>query len=184
MSQLWLANADGAAWAVSPLDRNVYGLSCSGLSAAEAPAESNGNGAPAVLLMRHVNGSREQWFLLAHNRADVRVNGLPLVIGACLLLDRDGITMRDDAGHAFRCFYSAERLAQAVPYPGPDAVRCPRCKQPIAPGQMAVQCPGPDCGGWHHLTAELPCWIYSTTCALCDQATQLDAGFHWTPEDL
>jgi hypothetical protein len=187
MAHLWLENADGIAWAVLPLAGITYDLSEQRCSAVEELGSSRDYGAASVLLVRRNTGPQEQWLLLARKRANVQVNGSPLVLGVRLLCDRDEIALRaDDPCATFRCFFSTERLAQAVAYPGGNggAIRCPRCKQPIDEGQMAVQCPNPSCGAWHHQEAALPCWTYSVTCALCDRPTQLDAGFRWTPEDL
>jgi hypothetical protein len=205
MANLWMANIEGAEWSVAQLSGNAYGLSAGGLAAvAEADGdethaahedqedhEGHRCGAAAVLLVRHASGPQELWSLLARKRADVLLNGAPLVLGVSLLADRDEITVRDEiairegaAGGGLRCFFSAERLAQVVAFPGGGPLRCPRCKQPIAQGEPAVQCPGPACGAWHHQSPELPCWTYGETCALCDQPTPLDAGFRWTPEDL
>ena len=191
MPNLWLAGVEGVSWAVSPLAGNAYALSGRGLSAAEVVG-SNGQGAPSVLLVRRSNGSGEQWLLLARKYADVQVNGTPLALGVRLLCDRDEINVRDrcsdDNGSsgALRCFYSAERLAQVVAYPGKDAVCCPRCKQMITPGQMAVQCPGPSCGAWHHQLDERSCRAGNTPAlaALCTQPTELGGACRWSPDEL
>jgi len=45
-----------------------------------------------------------------------------------------------------------------------------------------VRCP--QCGVWHHQSDELPCWVYSSSCSLCDHPTALDAGYRWIPGEL
>ena len=44
----------------------------------------------------------------------------------------------------------------------------------------------PQCGVWHHQreTDALRCWTYSPHCAMCDQPTDLSAGYRWTPQGL
>ena len=185
MPNLWLASTDGADWDVAPLVGNAYGLSAGGISAVGDLGGDKPFAGQSVALVRHGNNSPEQWSLLARNGTNVRVNGSPVVLGIRVLSDRDEITVRADApAGSLRCFYSAERLAEVVAFPGGGTVRCPRCKQPIRQGQMAVQCPSADCGAWHHQSPELPCWTYSVSCALCPQPTELGGGFRWTPEEL
>jgi hypothetical protein len=105
------------------------------------------------------------------------VNGEPLWLGLRLLRDRDEIRL----GPAARVYFSAERLAEVVPFPSPAReVHCPRCHQIIVAGSPAVACPG--CQTWHHATAGLPCWTYDQRCAMCPQATALDAGLSWSPQ--
>jgi hypothetical protein len=111
------------------------------------------------------------------------------VLGARLLCDKDEIVVRvNGSPAALHCYFSTERQAEVVPFPGADGVevRCARCRQPIEKGQMAVRCPNPGCGVWHHQDAEsnLLCWNYGAVCALCPHTTHLDGTFRWTPEDL
>jgi len=139
------------------------------------------------LLVRRGGETVEEWVLMAGNGAGVRVNGEPVWLGLCVLRDRDEITLpgaEPDGTH--RCFFSTERLARVEPFPGAPAgpVYCARCKLPINRGDLAVQCSNPECGAWHHQSDEFPCWTYHTKCALCNQATELDAGYRWTPEEL
>ena len=80
-------------------------------------------------------------------------------------------------------FFSTESLTRVEPLPEDVFATCPRCKQAIPPGSMAVRCPS--CGVWHDQRDEKPCWTYAERCAACqNQPTALDADFRWTPEDL
>ncbi len=168
MAHLWIEDAEGKGWAVSPLTRQrlrrIRARAFARLTTATAATDGL---SPSALLVRGDSGSLEQWLLLARKRANVQVNGWPLVLGVRLLCDRDELVVRaDGASAALRCFFSTERLAEVVAYPGGDgAVRCPRCKQPMERNQMAVRCPNASCGAWHHQEAALPCWTYSATCA-------------------
>ena len=127
------------------------------------------------------------WAFLTAPDARVLINGLPVPLGIAILADRDEIRFAatDEAprGLLSPIYFSTERLAAVAAYPA-DGRRgsCPRCKQALTAGESAVCCPG--CGLWHHATEALPCWSYGEHCAACPQATALDAGFQWTPEDL
>jgi hypothetical protein len=184
MAHVWIRKLAETVWAVLPLTGGVYVISEQGFSLLEDGGYDNL--VSLALLVRCDNGSVEHWMLLARQQASVQVNGWPLVLGARLLCDRDEIVVRADGSSAtFHCFFATERLPQVAAYPGgAGAICCPRCKQPIEPNQMAVQCPNASCGAWHHQKADLQCWTYSDTCALCDRPTQLDAGFRFNPEDL
>jgi len=126
----------------------------------------------------------DQWAVLARptpQSSGVYVNGWPLVSGLTILRDGDEIRV----GGEDAWFFSTECLARVEALPGCDpAPGCPRCKQPIETGteSMAVRCPR--CDVWYHETVALPCWSYAKTCALCDQPTDLEAGYSWTPETL
>ena len=124
-------------------------------------------------------GNCPRWTLLAGRSAGVRVNGSPLALGIRALVDKDEIWA---GGH--RIFFSAEELAGVVPFPGlAQPAFCPRCKQKIEPGDLAVCCPA--CHAWSHQSEKFPCWAYDTTCALCQQqSTALDAGFNFNPATL
>ena len=188
MAQLWLQDADGNEWAVLPLIGSAYGIFGQDISLLDN-SDFGRDGTPlSAMLVQCTNGPLPRWSLLSRTRASVHVNGSPLVLGVRLLCDRDEIVLRADGSPvALRCFFSAEQLAEVVAYPGGDgAVRCPRCKQLIERNEPAVRCPHASCGAWHHEDAarRLQCWTYGPTCALCDQPTQLDSGFRWTPENL
>lgn len=124
----------------------------------------------------------DQWVVLARptpQTAGVYVNGWPLHSGLTILRDRDEIRV----GEQDAWFFSTECLARVEALPRCDpAPVCPRCKQSIETGSPAVRCP--QCDVWYHETVALPCWSYAKTCALCDQPTDLEAGYLWTPEKL
>jgi hypothetical protein len=118
------------------------------------------------------------WVLLSPMASEVSINGWRMQSGIRALRDRDEIRLG-----AARFFYSSERLAHVEPLPPMDRpVMCARCKQVIATGTPAVQCP--QFGIWTHQSAEYECWTYAPTCPLCSQVTALDAGYAWTPEQL
>ena len=133
------------------------------------------------MLARIAHETGEQWFLFVPAATRVTVNGQEPFLGAQVLADRDEIRLSSGR----RLYFSTERLAQVVPFPGADhEVICARCRTPITKGTLAVACPA--CGAWCHQTQELPCWSYpgSTHCPLCDHPNALDAGFRWSPNDL
>lgn len=157
MAHLWIPAADERDWQLLPL----------------AAVTSVGDSAQ-VLGSYTPEGRR--WVLLGSPA--VRVNGLPVGAGLVALRDRDEI-----CADGRRVFFSSEALAAVVPFPGGErATICPRCMLEIPAEAAAVACP--QCRVWHHSTDPLPCWTYAERCALCDQATALDAGFRWTPEAL
>jgi hypothetical protein len=169
MAQLWTRAS--SQWAVLALTGTRFALADLPLAAGAAR--------PAAVLVRGSADDRADWQLLARPSSGVAVNGLPLAAGMRTLLDQDEIRVPSLGA----LFFSTERLARVEPLPvaGHD-VACPRCRQPIVPGTPAVRCPG--CEVWHHGSAELPCWSYAATCALCRQETAADAGYKWTPEGL
>lgn len=178
MAHLWTEDADGA-WAVLPLTSEPLDLArvpatVGSLRPRRRPAPRGGVVLRSVTL---AGTGSVTWVLIAGGGAGVRVNGMSTPSGIRVLSDRDEIRI-DGVGSVF---FSTERLASVEPYPGGDReIHCPRCRQAVDPGAAAVRCPG--CGVWHHQSPELPCWSYASTCALCPQATALDAGFRWTPE--
>lgn len=122
------------------------------------------------------------WVLVASPASPLRVNGFRPEAGLRVLRvlrDRDEI----DTGARESFFFSTEGLARIEAAPNIDgSCVCPRCKQTIHVGSPAVQCPS--CGVWYHQLDPLKCWTYDGRCALCDQSTDLDAGYRFTPEKL
>jgi hypothetical protein len=167
-------------WAVLPLDCDAVGLAPLPprrlQEGQEGAAEALRDG---VGLFRRVREGRESWTLLSGRGRTVSINGFPLPGGIRVLDDRDEIRI-DEAG---TLFFSTEVQARIELFPGGDGpVHCARCKNGIEPGTPAARCPR--CDIWHHESEDTPCWRYSVSCAMCDQPTDLEAGFRFTPEDL
>ena len=178
MPNFWITN-DAGEWGIQPL-AGECGLAGSAEQVLRITPPVSGLGLADVrLLPPDAAGVTPSWTLLAGQGVALSVNGQPLVLGIRALRDRDEISI---AGQ--RCFFSTEELARIVTFPGlAQPVYCPRCKQKVGVGQLAVACP--HCCAWHHQSETLPCWAYAPTCALCQtQATELDAGYSWTPELL
>jgi len=164
-------------WAVLPLAGEAVSLAAPLPRVVAAGREAVG--AEAVVLLRHGDGAARRWLLLAGKEGAVRVNGLPLVGGLRLVEDRDEIWPRGEAP----LFFSTEELARVEPFPPQEGAKfCARCKLEVEAESPAVRCP--DCSVWYHQTEAYPCWTYGPTCALCDQPTNLTAGYRWTPEGL
>lgn len=177
MAHLWTID-DVGAWAAMSLDADVLLLADSGLTRVAGAAEAL-RAASSAMLHRDGRGAHARWTLLVPPHAPILVNGAPVPLGIVALADRDEIRLAPGS----RMFFSTETLATVEPYPA-DSPRgfCPRCKQRIEPGSAAVKCPA--CGLWHHASGALPCWTYGENCAACPQATSLEAGFGWTPEEI
>ena len=172
MAQIWFIHATGR-WELRPLVEPVYAL-----RAATVPpvcVRTNGMTPSDAVVTRH----DETWVAMAAAPGAVVVNGQPLFLGLRVLRDRDELLV---CGRV-RLYFSTESLPQVLPLPDVGrSVICPRCQQPITPGLAAVKCP--KCATFHHQTDELPCWTYTPTCVLCDQPTDLNAGYRWTPAEL
>ncbi len=174
MAHFWIFDP-ATGWAVRALDE---GLALAGCTKGRARVTQEQRGSADVRVFR-CQGVEEVWVLIASCNAVVRVNGLLMNPGLRVLADRDEIVQ---AGRA-AIFFSTEQLPRMEAFQDTGkAVVCPRCKQGIASGDLAVQCP--QCRVWHHQSADLNCWTYSTRCALCDHPTALDGGYRWTPEGL
>jgi hypothetical protein len=177
MAHLWIHSpADG--WAVLPLAADRFTLSADAAMPVQSrPADHDSTG--GVVLRRTVTGDAgENWLLLAPPR-EAWINGQELGVGARVLRDKDEIRRQGAAP----MYFSTEVLAQVAAFPGfARPAHCPRCRQVIEAGTPAVQCPCPGCRMWHHQSAGCECWTYGLTCAVCDQATALDAGYRWQPE--
>ena len=177
MAHLWVTTETNQ-WAVLPLDQDAFALLAKPPQPVCRPL-GEGVAWSSVLLVRAGPASSAAWVLIARGGLGVSINGLPLTTGIRVVSDRDEIRIAGE-----RSFYfSTESLARVEEFSSTDqTLFCPRCKQEIESGSAAVKCPS--CGVWHHQTDQLNCWSYSEVCALCTQATDLDAGFQWTPEDL
>jgi hypothetical protein len=181
MTHFWVEEAAGQGWSICPLSGDDGGPSggplARWLGAGTNPAR------PPALLLRRGSGPAEEWVLLASQSCIARVNGLPLLLGARVLRDRDEVVLR--AGdRALRCFFSTERLPCPEVFPSDSGVvRCARCKDVISPGVPAVRCPA--CDLWHHqIQGGRECWTYSPGCASCGHPTELGGQYRWTPEGL
>ncbi len=151
----------------------------SGNSLREYKRPATVTGARPTLVAFQGAAGQENWALLSSAGTEVRVNGASMCLGLHVLRDRDAIQVRDRRA----MFYSTEQLAAVEPFPSTqEAVFCPRCKTAIEPETPGIRCPG--CGTWHHQSEDLACWTYARRCALCDQQTDLDSGYRWTPEEL
>jgi len=176
MAHLWVATEKNQ-WAILPLGDETFTLT-------ENPPRpvrptAGGEAWAGVLLVRSHATDGAGWVLLARPGSRVFVNGFPLATGMRVLSDRDEIRVPEVGS----VYFSTERLARIDEFCSSDqALFCPRCKQEIQKGTLAVKCPG--CGVWHHESDELNCWSYSEVCALCAQSTDLNSGFRWTPEHL
>jgi hypothetical protein len=135
------------------------------------------NGGVQAVVLRRQSDTPHHWTMLTGD-ATVRLNGAPLVLGIAVLADRDEIRTADRT-----VWFSTETRPVVAPFPdSTPRGSCPRCKQPLSPGQAAVRCPS--CRLWYHATDDLPCWLYDTKCSTCGQMTALDGPLRWSPEDL
>lgn len=183
MAHLWIP-ADDAAWAILELDARPYDLDRSPPSPVSeeqlAPDDIPSRRRRQVWIVPAGDRAGGRWALVAGPHRRVWVNGVWLDLGLRLLEDRDQIRL--DNGRS--CYYSSEARARRTRYAGDGrAVQCPRCKQEITPGSIAVGCP--HCGVWHHESEERPCWSDFPTCTHCGRQTTLeDAPFTWAPEGI
>jgi hypothetical protein len=172
MAHFWVKD-DSGEWAVFSPSKRFLSLPA-GLLCGSGPVERRSSEANLV----RAGGDNAPWILVTNSRS-VLLNGVPLVTGMRVLLDRDEIR----AGAACPIFFSSEELATVVEFPGSEKpVFCPRCKLEIASGSKAVKCP--QCAVWHHQGDDLACWTYAQHCALCDQSTELNGRYRWSPDDL
>jgi hypothetical protein len=103
--------------------------------------------------------------LFTRGDARVLVNGRPVPAGIRVLAHRDQI----HAG-SFSWWFSGEDPARVEPFPGSEAVICPRCRQQVVPGSDAVRCP---CNNWFHRSDVLMCFDYAGACPVCRRPTTL-----------
>jgi hypothetical protein len=174
MAVLWIEQDVG--WTAMTLANPAYVL---GDGSLKPLADGPDN---VTRLLRQDTGENT-WVLLTGTAPRILVNGLPLLLGIRCVQDRDEITIVGGSFGRQRMYFSTQHAATVEPFPaGNTAARCPRCKQPIEAGTLAVRCPR--CGVWHHASLELPCWTYADRCTLCEQATELNGSYAWTPESL
>jgi len=184
MAHLWVTqNKDGSiTWAIAPLKGSeIFELGQDHMLPLVGRQNRHGKSVRPVVQRGRI-GEAETWVLISPPGVSALVNGTPVLPGIKVLADRDEIRI---AGTSNRLFYSTERLARVEPFPGcGQPMSCQRCKQPITKGSPVVRCPQPRCQVLHHQSEELNCWTYSDRCSNCDQPTELDAGYRWTPEGL
>ena len=178
MAHLWIRRDVSEQWTVIPLEGEAFTLTADPLQPVRVRrGKDESNGSTVILRRQAPDG--ESWVLMTAIKTSIRINGTPLPTGIRVLRDRDELWVDS----MDRIFFSTESLARVEPFPGAgQPLFCPRCKQEIVKECPAVKCP--QCQLWHHQCDDLPCWTYSERCALCDQPTELDAGYRWTPEEL
>ena len=166
----------GGQWRLVRAEESPSLLRLAPVSMEPAAAASPRPGANTCLLVQIEAGRK--WAVLVSGAVALRHNGAPVTAGLRILDHRDAIGLD---GHA-PLFFSTEELAHVETFAFDTSVSCPRCRSEVRHGDAVVRCPL--CGVAHHETPERNCWTYAETCALCAQATALDAGLRWTPEDL
>lgn len=183
MAHLWIPD-DVATWAILVLDVCAYDLDRTPPARIPA-AQVAPDGVPLerqrqVWLVPAGEPPSTRWALLAGPHRRAWVNGSRLDLGLRLLDDRDHIRL--DNGKIY--LFSAEAPAHRERYTGEGrVVQCPRCKEEISPGTMAVRCP--ICSVWHHETDNRPCWTDYPTCSRCDHESRLDeVQCRWVPEEV
>lgn len=179
MSHIWMRDPQRA-WYAFPLEAPMLRLDD---GTPRPMAECDLHRAGGAVILAHTQDARglEQWSLLCTPGSATRVNGAPVRAGIRVLADRDAVTLGDGT----TVFFSSERLAHIVPFPGEGhGTCCYRCRIVLEPGTPAVRCPAPDCGFWHHQSADYPCWTYTDACPGCGHPTAFDAGYQWSPRDL
>ena len=175
MAHLWIKD-EADQWSVMPLEQPAFTLTSEG----PRPIDdlSHARLTQGVLLLRAVEADGK-WVLIASADAEVAINGMPLIAGLRVLVDKDEIHVSKLDSY----YFSAESLARVEEFPDAHkSLFCPRCKQELAGGVEAVRCPA--CGVWHHETDALNCWTYSDGCAMCGHSTEMNGTFRWTPEEL
>jgi hypothetical protein len=184
MSHLWIEkrnDAEERGWQPAALAGGGCAVAAdgSGIHFHPPAGEQTGGAGVITILQTRPSGGRSEWALLFRNETAVRVNGRLLAINIRTLRDKDEIRVNGQ-----RMFFSTEELARVVSFPGlSQPAFCPRCKQKIEPGELAVCCP--QCQAWSHQSEKLPCWTYDTRCALCQQQpTEMNAGFTFNPEEF
>ena len=165
-------------WAAQPIAGSPHDLVLAP-ARVDRVGESDDPGAfaGAGLLMRAMRDD-SAWVLLVRDGERVLHNGQRVTAGLRVLAHRDSLALEGEAP----VFFSTEEAPCIAPFAALEKVTCPRCRDALSPGELAVKCPA--CGVFHHETGERNCWTYASTCALCTQPSALDAGLQWTPEAL
>jgi len=175
MAHLWMQDDSTDEWVVLPLDREVYRLAVDNGHPLLAGDSSELQQGAVVAAERCGRGA--MWLVLSGDHNQVQLNGAPLATDSARSKTRR-------AGGCGRCrfFFStnASRKSSRSGFgrgsllsalQGPDRCRHTR-------GSL------PQCGVWHHMLQDCPCWSYAPHCTLCDQRTDLDSGYRWTPEEV
>ena len=168
---------DDGSWAVIPLQGQAFRLNPRPYQALSGKELDHNAGSGSGVFVRRIEAEIEQWMLLSGIEQEVHVNGRRLNEGLRLLADRDEIRVASSGTY----FYSTETLPSVQTFPGPDSA-CMRCSGELRSGQPAFRCP--HCTVWHHEEPGRACWSDIDACANCRRSTAMNAGFHWSPEDL
>jgi len=152
-------------------------------AADDSSACSGARGALRILAFQSEQGAEHA--LLIGCDCQVRVNGLPVLGGICVLQHRDEILVGSR-----RVFFSAESTpeVEVFQHVGPHRrPRCPVCRGELLDQQPVVHCPG--CGRIYHqipateAAPAKPCWTYSATCRFCNHPTSLSGEPTWCPDE-
>jgi hypothetical protein len=163
MSNLWRQTPESV-WEPLPLD---------------APCLPDG-----VRLLRFGQGAESAVALLTVPNAPVRVNGLPVLGGLCVLTHRDEILVNDQ-----RYYFSAESRPVVTVFRLDEGARrptCPVCRGVLKDGESSVRCPG--CARRYHQIEPREgvkgrtCWTYAASCRFCNHPTSLTGEASWRPE--
>lgn len=173
MSTLWIPAEKEKGWRPIPLGEEAVGI---GPDQEKSSLVEVAQAAALVIPWRPGAGGRRHLLVVREGKKAL-VNGLP-PLTIRVLRDKDEIALIGKRG---QIFFSAEAPAQIEPYPGSGgrAQHCPRCKDEIGEGQLAVLCP--KCAIYYHQEADRPCFTYGETCVICGHKTSL-GDYSWVPE--
>lgn len=173
MAVFWIHDECEREWRPVPLAGRPVWLAA-GSARVEMAPHPPAEGLAAVIVPCDAGG----WAIASRPGVGVWVNGDPLLLGLRVLRDHDAI--RVGAGEVV--FYSGEAIATVVPFAGPRAIPCARCRRDIELQAPAVECPR--CHSWHHQVEDSECWTYAPTCGQCDQPARVNGEYQWRPEVL
>jgi hypothetical protein len=165
MSSLW-KEISGATWEATPLNEELD------------------LAAGSVRLVRFGEGAEGGVALLVQPGVYVRVNGLPILGGLCILQHRDEVLVDSQ-----RVYFSSESTPLVMAFrleAGARRPTCPVCRGPVGENDPAVRCPG--CGRWFHQIEASEgrrgktCWTYAATCRFCSHPSSLAGEPVWRPE--